>query len=167
MRSKVTLLGHAVHPLLIVFPLGLLMTSTIFDAVYLSSGLGKWAELSYWLIAGGVLSGLVAAAIGFIDWLYIPSCTRAKTVGLWHGAGNVAAVVLLVLSLFFRRWESSQPGTLAISLSFLGIALAVLGGSIGGELVERLGVGVEEGAHLNAPSSLARRGARKASQPPV
>jgi uncharacterized membrane protein len=38
MESKVKLFGHPLHPILIVFPLGLLATSVIFDIVYLATG---------------------------------------------------------------------------------------------------------------------------------
>jgi len=43
---------------------------------------------------------------------------------------------------------------LASILSLVGFVAALLGGWLGGELVERLGVGVDEGANLNAPNSL-------------
>jgi hypothetical protein len=39
-------------------------------------------------------------------------------------------------------------------LSFLGAALLGATGWLGGELTLRLGIGVDEGANLNAPSSL-------------
>jgi len=35
--------------------------------------------------------------------------------------------------------------------------IALFGGWLGGELVDRLGVGVDRGANLNAPSSLSGR----------
>jgi hypothetical protein len=38
--------------------------------------------------------------------------------------------------------------------AFAGCAVALFAGWLGGELVDRLGVGVDDGAHLNAPSSL-------------
>ena len=38
MESKAKVLGHAAHPILIVFPLGLLATAVIFDVVYLLTG---------------------------------------------------------------------------------------------------------------------------------
>ena len=38
MESKVKILGHPVHPVLIVFPLGLLVTAVIFDILYLATG---------------------------------------------------------------------------------------------------------------------------------
>jgi hypothetical protein len=39
-------------------------------------------------------------------------------------------------------------------LSVIGVLLALVGGWLGGELVERLGVAVHQGANLNAPNSL-------------
>jgi hypothetical protein len=55
------------------------------------------------------------------------------------------------------------PSTLALALSFIGVVAALLGGWLGGELVERLGVGVTPGANLNAPNSLTH-GARETAQ---
>jgi len=34
MRAKARLLGHPIHPMLIVFPLGLLTMAAIFDIMY-------------------------------------------------------------------------------------------------------------------------------------
>jgi hypothetical protein len=42
--------------------------------------------------------------------------------------------------------------------------LALVTGWLGGELVERLGVGVDEGAHLQAPSSLSGKPARAGAE---
>jgi len=48
----------------------------------------------------------------------------------------------------------------ALILSFAGVVLALVTGWLGGELVDRLGVGVDDGAHLNAPNSLSGKPAR-------
>jgi uncharacterized membrane protein len=77
MQSKTTLFGHPVHQMLIVFPLGLLAMATIFDAIRLGTGSSALAITSYYMIAAGVISGLVAAVFGLIDWLAIPGNTRA------------------------------------------------------------------------------------------
>lgn len=163
MESKAKLFGHAIHPILIPFPLGLLITSVVFDVVYLLTGNGKWSEIAFWMIAAGVIGGLAAAVFGLIDWLAIPSGTRAKSVGLWHGAGNVVAVVLFIVSWLLRADAPGEPGAISIILSLLGVGLAGLTGWLGGELVERLGVEVDEGAHLNSPNSLSGRPASEGS----
>jgi uncharacterized membrane protein len=163
MESRAKLFGHPIHPMLIVFPLGLLATSLIFDVVYLITGNDAFSVAAFWMIAAGVIGGLIAAVFGLIDWLAIPSGTRAKRIGLWHGATNVVAVVLFIVSWLLRADAPGEPGIIPVVLSFVGVGLASVGGWLGGELVDRLGVGVSEGAHLNAPSSLSGRPASEDS----
>jgi uncharacterized membrane protein len=150
-------LGHMVHPMLVVFPLGLLATAVIFDIVGLSTGNAAWHGISFWMIAAGIIGGLLAAVFGLIDWIGIPWGTRAKTVGLWHGVGNVVVVLLFIVSWFLRRPAPEAPDSFALTLSFVGVVVALISGWLGGELVERLGVGVEKGANPNSPSSLSGR----------
>jgi uncharacterized membrane protein len=166
MESRAKLFGHSIHQMLIVFPLGLLATSLAFDVVRLATGEGKWSEMAFWLIAGGVVGGLLAAVFGFIDWLAIPSGTRAKAVGLWHGAGNVVVVVLFIVSWLLRMKNPGEPGSAALVLSCVAVGLALVTGWLGGELVDRLGVGVDPGAHLNSPSSLSGRPAAESADTP-
>jgi uncharacterized membrane protein len=157
MHARARLFGHPIHQMLIVFPLGLLATAVIFDVIHLVTGTPRWAEIAYWMIAAGIVGGLVAALFGLIDWLGIPVDTRAKRIGLLHGAGNVVVVLLFAGSWLLRRDNPLAPEMFALVLSFAGAGLALFTGWLGGELVDRLGVGVDDGAHLNAPSSLSGR----------
>jgi uncharacterized membrane protein len=163
MESKFKVLGHGAHPILIVFPLGLLSTSVIFDLVYFVTANEQFSLVSYWMIAAGVAGGVVAAVPGFVDWWAVPQGTRAKRVGLVHGLGNVAVLVLFGVSWWLRRDAAPNypPGAIEALLSFMGFGLALLTGWLGGELVERLGVAVHEGAHLNAPNTLTGRPAHE------
>lgn len=154
MESRAKLFGHAIHPILIVFPFGLLGTAVIFDIIYLIWGSGLMAQVSFWMMTAGIIGGLLAAPFGFIDWMAIPNGTRAKTIGAAHGITNVVVLLLFVASWGMRSDLPEQPEMLASILSFVGLGAAVIGGWLGGELVERLGVGVDEGANLNAPNSL-------------
>ncbi len=170
MEARAKLFGHPIHQMLIVLPLGLLAGAVVFDVVHLVSGNGYWSEIAYWLIAAGILSGLVAAPFGTADWTKIPHGTRAKRVGLLHGIGNVVVLLLFAASWLLRGIDPRDPSTLALVASFAGVALAGVTGWLGGELVGRLGVGVDDGAHLDAPSSLSGRpaatGARRAMERP-
>jgi uncharacterized membrane protein len=162
MESRVKLFGHPIHPVLIVFPLGLLSAAVIFDILYLVSGDILYPAISFWNIALGVLGGLLAAVFGLIDWLAIPGGTRARSVGLWHGLGNVVVVVLFAISWLLRRDNPDYaPDTFALVLSFAGILLSLLTGWLGGELVYRLSVAVDRGANLEATSSLGGEPASK------
>jgi uncharacterized membrane protein len=78
MESRAKFLGHAIHPIMIVFPLGLLATAVVFDIIYLIWGSRDMASVAYWMMAAGIIGGLIAAPFGLIDWLAIPSGTRAK-----------------------------------------------------------------------------------------
>lgn len=160
MESRAKLLGHPIHQMLIVFPLGLLAMAVIFDILAIGLGNGYWSEISYWMIAPGVITGLLAAPFGLIDWLAIPAGTRAKRIGAVHGAGNVVVVVMFALSWLMRAGAPGAPGVLALALSFCAGGLALFTGWLGGELVDRLAVGVDDGAHVDAPSSLTTRRVR-------
>lgn len=160
MKSKAQLLGHPVHQMLIVFPLGLLATAVVFDVVHLAGGGAEMAIVSYWMISAGIVGGLIAAPFGWIDWFAIPSGTRAKSIGLWHGVGNTIVLLLFAASWLLRNDAPARPELLAFVLSFLGAGLALITGWLGGELVDRLSIGVDDDAHPNAPSSLRRKAAR-------
>jgi uncharacterized membrane protein len=161
MESKAKALGHPIHQMLIPFPFGLLATAVIFDIIYLLSSTpataATMASVAYYMIIAGIIGGVIAAPFGLIDYLAIPQGTRARAVGLWHGLGNLVVLLLFAGSWLMRRDAPAVPETLALVLSFAGFALAGLTGWLGGELVDRLGVGVDDGAHLDAPNSLSGR----------
>lgn len=159
MESKAKALGHPIHQMLIPFPFGLLATAAIFDIIYLVWGNPTMVTVSYWMIIAGIIGGIVAAPFGLIDWLAIPQNTRAKSVGLLHGLGNVVVLLLFAASWWLRYSNADAtiaylPTTAALACSFVAFALAGATGWLGGELVDRLSVGVDDGANLNAVSSL-------------
>lgn len=155
MESRAKIAGHPIHPMLIVFPLGLFISAVVFDILYLVNGNELFSTVAYYNILFGIIMGLVAAIFGFIDWLAIPAGTRAKAIGATHGLGNVLVTALMAGSWFLRmNGEDFVPGTLGYILSFAAIGLGTLTAWLGGELVYRLNVGVDHGANVNAPSSL-------------
>ena len=163
MESRTKILGHPIHPMLIVLPLGLFVGAVVFDAIYLWRGSTTVATVGYWNIAGGIAGGLLAAVFGLIDWLAIPRGTRAKTIGIWHALSNVTAILGFAF-VFWTRYSTGvltpTPGLFAIEVGAL--LFGALGGWLGGELVDRLGVGVDSDANLNASNSMSRRPSRAA-----
>src|ERR1041384_6836091 len=155
MESRIKVFGHPVHPMLIVFPAGLFVSAVLMDILYLIFHNPVLSTVAFFMIIIGVVGGLLAAIFGFIDWSALPNNSRAKNIGLWHGLGNFVIVVLFAVSWFLRRGSPNfVPSGFAMVLSFAGILLALVTLWIGGELVYRLGVAVDRGANVNAPSSL-------------
>src|SRR5687767_11753172 len=132
MESKAKLFGHPIHQMLIVFPLGLLATALFFDLIAIA--LGRHAGLftaAFYMIAAGVVTGLLAAVFGLIDFLAIPAGTRAKRIGVMHGGGNVVVVVLFAASWFLRRSAPADPAMIATILAAAGAGLATITGWLG------------------------------------
>jgi uncharacterized membrane protein len=157
MKARIRVAKHALHPMLVVFPLGLLATSVAWDICRLATHNPSWGVVGFWTIVAGVIGGLLAAVPGFIDWLAIPNDTRAKSVGTIHMILNLVVVGLFVVSLIARSQASGGyafAGFGHMVWGWLGVGIALASAWLGGELVETLGISVHEGANANAPSSL-------------
>ena len=125
METRLRVLGHPVHQTLIVFPMGLLGMSVVFDILYLASGAPELERVTFWMLAAGILGSLLAAPFGLADWLQTPPGTRAKLTGLLHGGGNLAVLALFALSLWLRLPERGGASELAHLISFVGLGLAL------------------------------------------
>ena len=124
MSGPVKILRHPIHPMLIVFPLGLLGTGVIFDLIAKFTGNQGLYGVSYWMMAAGVVGGLLAAIFGFMDWMGIRSGTRAKRIGAYHGLGNLVIVILFALSWWMRSNDANHvPGVVEFTLSLMGFLL--------------------------------------------
>jgi uncharacterized membrane protein len=162
MESRAKFLGHPIYPMLIPLPLGLLSGSVAFDLVHRVTGDDTWGTVATATIGAGIIGGVLAAPFGVIDWAAIPDGTRAKRIGSLHGLGNVAVLGLFGASWWLRREQPQAMETVPFVLSLAGVALAAGTGWLGGELVDRLGVGVDPGANLDAPSALSDQPAQPA-----
>jgi uncharacterized membrane protein len=120
--------------MLIPFPLGLLATAVVFDIVYLITDRPGFAVAAAYMIAAGIIGGLLAAPFGWIDWFKIPADTRAKRIGLVHGLGNIVVVVLFAVSWLLRSGAAWEPTVWALVCSFAAVVLAVATAWMGGEL---------------------------------
>ena len=158
LESRAKLAGHAVRPMLITVPLGLLGTAVVFDLLDLLTDADTLAMAAFYMIAAGILGGLLAAVFGLWDWLAIPADTRPRRIGLWHGLGNAVVLVLFALVWIMRRGQIDyQPTGLALWLEGIAVLVALAPAWAGGELVERLGVGWTRARTLDAPSSCVAR----------
>jgi uncharacterized membrane protein len=158
MESRTKMGGHAVHPMLIAYPLSLFPAALIFDALHGATDDPRYGYAAFFAIAAGVIGGILAAVPGVIDWLAVPSGSRAKRIGWLHLLVNLTMVALFALSWLLRsNANDRQPTTAAVAVAIIALVGSFVGGWLGGELHERLGVGVDTGAQLDATSSLRQR----------
>lgn len=161
MRSHARLFGHPIHQMLVPIPFGLLVVGAGLDVVQRFTHNTWMPMMSFWNLTIGVAFALLAAAFGVVDLAAIPNGTRAKRVGGLHAIGNVVMLGLFGVALMMRYDTRMLPApTKALALEVAGMLLGVVTGWLGGELVDRLGVGVEDNANLDAPSSLSGRASR-------
>jgi len=81
-----------------------------------------------YMIAAGVISGLVTAPFGLVDWLGIPTGTRARKIGAVHGFGNVVVVVAFAGSWLLRIPDPLSPTGAAMPQSIGGFLLSLVTG---------------------------------------
>jgi uncharacterized membrane protein len=137
------MLGHPVHPVLVHFPIALLLSATIADLACVA-GLTTNTQIAAVMMAGGLVGGLLAMGAGMVDFAkldeaVVPHAVRHITVvGLaWLGYG---------IALYLRRDSLSANGvvgTPALVLSIVSALVLALGGWLGGRLVYTFGAGVD------------------------
>ena len=144
MRSKASIAGHPIHPMLIPFPLALWATSFVVDVLFYFLRHPTLLVIAKFMLAAGCIAAVAAAIFGIIDWLEIKN-GEVRRVANWHARLNVAALVVFAISLFLRLGSYSdlvgRSLKIPFLLSFVGVILITISGWLGGELVFRYGIG--------------------------
>jgi uncharacterized membrane protein len=146
MYSKVKIAGHPIHPMLVAYPVAFYTASLVCYVVYNSNQNPFWFKVAVAANIAGAVMAAVAAIPGFIDWLFIPSDSRAKKTGLFHMICNVLALVCFGITAFVEcpKWNDSSPTLgVAIPLTALGFVLTLAAGFLGWTLVQKHHVGVD------------------------
>lgn len=141
--SHLTIGGHPLHPMLIPFPIGFLVGLAVSDVVFWATGNAFWAQLSLALLIGGLATGALAAAIGFVDFASLRPVRRSG-VGWLHFLLNLGVLVLSFANLMVRYYEpvaNLLPAGLALSL--VVASLLVVSGTAGNYLVYKRRIGLE------------------------
>jgi nitrite reductase/ring-hydroxylating ferredoxin subunit/uncharacterized membrane protein len=132
-----TWLGHPVHPLLILLPLGSWTSAVLLDWLG-GKDSQKAADI---LLGAGIVSAVPTVATGFADWADTePASDTVRRVGIAHAALNATGTVLFAGSLAARAGGSRARGKL---LALAGVGAVSASGYLGGHLTYAEGVGVD------------------------
>lgn len=147
MESKVKVLGHPLHPMLIAFPVAFYVATFAAYIVYQNNADPFWFRLGVVANLAGVVMAVVAAIPGLIDWVTaIPNETSAKQTGLVHMALNTVSLLLFAAAALinYNKWYESLPNLGAtLLLSGLGVVVTLAAGFYGWTLVQRHHVGID------------------------
>lgn len=141
MRTPASLGRHPIHPMLVVFPMGLLMFSPACDLIYVIGGGESWALTAWYTMGGGILGALAAALPGFVDYLSLQP-GEARRIAFWHMSVNLVAIALYAVNFSLRTPAESRFTGGAFGLSIAGVILLLVSGWLGGHLTYVHDVGV-------------------------
>ena len=141
-QSTARLFGHPLHPMLIPFPMVCFIGALATDIAYWRTATLFWINMGSWLLAAGLLFGVLAAATGMIDYA-ANKRIRALRPATPHMLINITVMVLETVNVFVHNrdgWTAVVPTGLILS----AVSVLLLGVSawLGGSLVYKHGVGV-------------------------
>jgi uncharacterized membrane protein len=146
--------SHPLHPMLVPFPIAFLVATFVCDLVYWSNANVFWAVAAMWALGAGIVMAAAAALAGLTDFL---GNRRIRNLDdAWHHLiGNVAAVVLSLISFWLRYRYGAAEGVLpwGLLLSLVVVLLLLYTGWKGGELAyhHRVGMHPEGPKESGAP----------------
>jgi uncharacterized membrane protein len=141
MASPASVARHPIHPMLVVFPIGLWGFSLVADVVHAFGGAPVWRDVAFYTMAGGIVGAILAAIPGFVDYLGLRD-PRARRLAQMHMVMNLIVLAIFAVDLWLRTWIAPES-RLPLALSVIGVALLGISGWLGGEMVYVLGVGVD------------------------
>jgi uncharacterized membrane protein len=156
MATSARVAGHPIHPMLVPFPIALWIFSLIADFLFRGGGGLVWNDLAFYTMAAGLVGALLAAIPGLLDYRTLVA-PRVRQLATAHLTLNLLLVALYAVNLWLRmRTAPGEP--LPFWMSVAGVALLLVSGWLGGELVFGHGVGVEpEPGRLEARIEAERR----------
>ena len=141
MNTPASFAKHPIHPMLVVFPLGLWIFSLISDLILLLGKNPLWNEIAFYTMAGGLVGASLAAVPGVIDMFSIAD-PKPGEIAWNHMIVNIVTMAAFGLNLYLRI--VLEPGAFfPVLLSVVGVLLLGYSGWLGGELAYVHGVGVQ------------------------
>lgn len=142
--STAKIAGHPLHPMIVPFPIAFFVSTLVTDLLYLNNGREGFATASMWLLGAGIASALLAAVLGFTDFLGDRRVRVLRQAWL-HMIGNLVLVALEVANFLLRAGPGAPTVSVGLAaLSLMAVVLLLFNGWMGWELVYRRHVGVSD-----------------------
>jgi len=144
-HSTAQIAGHPIHPMLIPFPIAFFVATFVADIVFMRTMDTGWALATQWLLGAGLVMAALAAIVGLTDFLG-ERRIRNLNAAWWHAGANVLAVLISLYNFYVRYEAGAAAGitTTQIVLSGIVVLLLLFSGWLGGEMVYRHRVGIQD-----------------------
>ena len=137
MESRLRIAGQAVHPVLVMFPLGLFTMAVLFDMGNVLGGPAILGALAYWNILAGLVGGVLVVLAGAVDLALMPG-TRAKRLAVLHNMANMGVLILFAVILMLRMQSPDRvAGAGLVVVELVALMAGFVGAWFGGEIVNR------------------------------
>lgn len=140
MLARCRIPGDPARQLLVGGPLGLMITSVIFDLVAVRNGMELWWTYSWVSLYAGITLAVIALPMTLVDNFAVQPDIRLHRVRRLHEWLQAGAVLLFLGSWMLRDINGGVAGVSAstLQLSLAGAVVAVLSALAGDELVFRM-----------------------------
>ncbi|OFZ79981.1 MAG: hypothetical protein A3K03_13225, partial [Bdellovibrionales bacterium RIFOXYD1_FULL_44_7] len=130
-------MNHPLHPALVHLPVGLWLTSFVFDIIYLGNNNINFAISSFYCMAAGIVGAVLAIPPGLAEFTSVQRNTRPRQITILHMTLNLVVATLFVIN-FFSRLGLDGGRTVSYGVFVLSVASVILlltSGYLGGLLV--------------------------------
>ena len=142
-----TWLGHPVHPMLTDITIGAWTLGSAFDVVAGLTQSDAARDTADKLTAIGTASAIPTAITGLVDYSTFPDWSA--NTATWHGLLNIVNFGLFAMSVRERRRGNRGR---AVAYSAVGMALTGVSAWLGGHLVYKSKVGVDNSDQFEKPT---------------
>lgn len=144
MRSRASISSHPLHPLFVAFPIGLLVTSFIFDLIARWQNMPSLAAAAWYCVIAGLIGATIAAIPGLIDlFSVVPPNSSARSRGYRHAILNGLMMVAFIADAAYRGGPGVMADNTSLILSACGVVLIGISGWLGATLVYRNQIAVD------------------------
>ncbi|MGN6352301.1 MAG: DUF2231 domain-containing protein [Parafilimonas sp.] len=154
MQSRVKILGHPLHPMLVSFPITFNTVTMICCIVYAYNQNSFWYQVGFFANCAAIIMGAIAMLPGLIDWLSVPEFTDAKSTGLKHMIANIVWLGFFIINgvVMYSNLNAANPPVQSnCLLTIVGFLIMLYAGFKGWAMVQRHHIGVDITAHEEIP----------------
>lgn len=140
-ESKVALVGHPLHAMMVHFPIALVFSTLGADVFYWYSGDPFWLRVGIWGAGFALLTGIAAGIVGTAELLLVKGI-RVRVASWTHAIAAMTLLAIVGANWGLRLVAPEAVLPHGLGLSVLAGIFTGLAGWHGGKLIFDHGIGI-------------------------